>query len=332
MNNKINMSQVAKDLGMSVSTVSRALAGKGRISDKTRERIFQYLEERDLTPNIIQQNYEERNLKVISVVLPGEEDFASMPYFFDIFLSLYDFFSLRGYQVTLIKITPKDISNLVHAVESHVMDGVVLTRTVENNDEVMYLKKMGVPFVVIGPYDDPSVLSVDTDNENACCDITNMLFKKGCRKLAVMCANRGHYINKKRMNGILRAYMESHMCIDWEYVFYDTEMPNVAEMALEKAVAGGCDCILCMDDNICLTVLRMMRKLEIDVPGDMRIAALHNSSLLDEWYPPISCLHFDVDELGKEAGRILYTYLTEHKRLPKSILGYYELQMKASTS
>lgn len=330
MDNKVNMSQVAEELGVSVSTVSRTLAGKGRISEETRERILRYLEEKELKPNIRERRYTDTTLKMISVVLPGEEDFASLPYFLNIFLSVYDYFSLRGYQVTLIKITPQDISNLVHAVEAHIMDGVILTRTVDNNDEIIYLKKMGVPFVVIGPYDDPSVLSVDTDNENACCDITNMLFRKGFHKLAVMCANREHYINKKRMNGIQRAHMESHMCLDWEYVFYDTEIPNVAEMALEKAVAGGIDCILCMDDNICLIFLRLMRKLGIRIPQDMKIAALHNSSLLDEWYPSVSCLHFDVDELGKEASRILYVYLTEHKRLPRSILGY-ELQMKSST-
>ena len=64
-----------------------------------------------------------------------------MPYFLNIFLSVYDYFAIRGYQVCLIKITTSDISNLVKAVENHVMDGVILSRTVENNDEIVYLKK-----------------------------------------------------------------------------------------------------------------------------------------------------------------------------------------------
>jgi DNA-binding LacI/PurR family transcriptional regulator len=102
-------------------------------------------------------------------------------------------------------------------------------------------------------------------------------------------------------------------------------------MAIEKVLASDVNCILCMDDNICMVILRILRKKGIPVPERIKVASLHNSNLLDEWYPPVSCVHFDVDELGKEASRILYVYLTENKRLPKSILGY-ELQMKASTN
>ena len=331
MDNKVNISQIAREVGVSVSTVSRALSGSGRISDATRQKINEYLATKELIPNTREKRYTDVTTKMISVVLPGEENFAYMPYFLTVFLSVYDYFSIRGYQVSLIKITPTDISNLIHAVEAHVMDGVVLTRTVENVDEILYLKEKGVPFVVIGPYEDPSVLRVDTDHETACCEITNALLHKGLNKIAVMCAQRYHRINKIRLAGILRSHVENHMLLQREFVFYDTDVINIAEMAIEKTMAAKMDCILCMDDNLCMGILRLLRKMKIDVPGDIKVASLYNSILLDEWDPSISCIHFDVDELGKEASRILHVYLTEQRRLPLSILGY-ELQMKDSTS
>lgn len=330
MDNKVNVSQIARELGVSVSTVSRAISGNGRISETTRQKVQDYLATKELIPNIREKRYTDTTTKMIAVVLPGEENFASMPYFLNIFLSVYDYFSIRGYQVCLIKITPTDISNLVKAVEEHVMDGVILSRTVENNDEIVYLKKMGVPFVIIGPYDDPSVLRVDTDNENACCEITNSILHKGLNRIAVMCAERDHKINKIRFRGIMRAHVESHMVLDRDYVFYDTDLPNVAEMAIENTMAAHMDCIICMDDNLCMGILRLLRKKGIEVPGDIKVASLHNSALLDEWYPPISCISFNVGELGREASRLLYVYLTEGKKLPLSILGY-EIQMKDST-
>lgn len=326
----MNVSQIARELGVSVSTVSRAISGNGRISETTRQKVQDYLATKELIPNIREKRYTDTTTKMIAVVLPGEENFASMPYFLNIFLSVYDYFSIRGYQVCLIKITPTDISNLVKAVEEHVMDGVILSRTVENNDEIVYLKKMGVPFVIIGPYDDPSVLRVDTDNENACCEITNSILHKGLNRIAVMCAERDHKINKIRFRGIMRAHVESHMVLDRDYVFYDTDLPNVAEMAIENTMAAHMDCIICMDDNLCMGILRLLRKKGIEVPGDIKVASLHNSALLDEWYPPISCISFNVGELGREASRLLYVYLTEGKKLPLSILGY-EIQMKDST-
>lgn len=329
--NKVNISRIANDLGVSVSTVSRALSGSGRISETTRQKILEYISDKELVPNTREKRYTDIVTKMISVVLPGEDNFAKMPYFQSVLLSVYDYFSIRGYQVNLIKITPTDISNLVEAVEHHVMDGVVLTRTVENNDEILFLKKKGVPFVVIGPYDDPDILRVDTDNEQACFDMTNALLHKGLNRIAIMCAEREHNVNRIRMEGILRAHTQNHMYLDRKFVFYDTESPIIAEMAIEKILQAGMDCILCMDDNICIEVMRLLRKMNKNIPEDIRIASLHNSELLEEYDPSVSCIKADDMELGKEAGRLLYIYLNEHKMLPHSMLGY-ELQIKDSTN
>ena len=331
MDKKVNVTQVARELNLSVSTVSRAISGNGRISPATRKRIEEYLQTRELVLNTREKRYTDIVTKTISVVLPGEKDFASMPYFFNIFLSVYDYFSIRGYQVNLIRIMPNDISNLVKAVEDHAMDGVILSRMVDSNDEIVYLKKMGVPFVVVGPYNDRSVLRVDNDNENACYEITNSILHKGLNRIAVMCANRGHQINKIRLNGIIRAHVENHMLLDREFVFYDTDSSYIAEMAVENTMAAHMDCIICMDDNICMGILRVLRKKGIEVPDDIKLVSLHNSSILDDWYPPISCISIDVDELGKEAGRILYEYLTKSNKSSWSILGY-EIKMKDSTN
>lgn len=111
MHNKVNVSQVAKELGVSVSTVSRAISGNGRISQSTKQRVQEYLESKELVPNIREKHYTDVTTRMIAVVLTGEENFASMPYFLNIFLSVYDYFAIRGYQVCLIKITPSDISN-----------------------------------------------------------------------------------------------------------------------------------------------------------------------------------------------------------------------------
>ena len=96
MGNKVNVSQIARELGVSVSTVSRAISGNGRISETTRQKVQDYLATKDLVPNIREKRYTDITTKMIAVVLPGEENFASMPYFLNIFLSVYDYFSIRG--------------------------------------------------------------------------------------------------------------------------------------------------------------------------------------------------------------------------------------------
>lgn len=330
MYKKVNISKIAKDLGISVSTVSRALSGNGRISEMTRQRIAEYLSENELVPNTREKRYIDTVTKMISVVLTEEEYLTEMYFFYSIFFSVYDYFSIREYQVNLIKVSGTDISDLVNAVEAHVMDGVILTR-ISGNNAADYLKKRGVPFVVLESCEDPSVLQADIDYENASSEITNALIRKGFHKLVVMCGSRDNQINERKLKGILNAHVQNYMVLDRSFIFYDTEYENVAEMVLEKALSAGMDCILCMDDYICMIILKVIKKMKLDVPTDIRIASLYGSALLEAWYPSVSCIRFDVEQLGKEASRMLYIYLTEHKYLSKIVLGY-ELQMKDSTN
>lgn len=331
MKDKVNISKIARDLGLSVSTVSRALSGNGRVSEETRQKVLEYLLEKQLVPNTREKRYTDISTHIIAVTVPEEEDFVFMPYFQRIFFSAYDFFSIRGYQVVPIKTSSKNISHLQNAVEEHMIDGVILSRRVETIQEINLLKEYGVPFVVIGSIDDPDILQVESDNERAVQDLTNSLIHKGYYKLAVMCADRRHPINQRRFKGIMDAHIENYMVLNQEFVFYNTSSSDIAELAVEKILAANMDAIICMDDNICLNVLRILQKRNVAIPQRIKVASLHNNAMLANWSPPISCVNYDVDALGKEASRILYKYLTEQVKTPKVILGY-EVQMKESTN
>ncbi|MGN0400128.1 MAG: LacI family DNA-binding transcriptional regulator [Blautia sp.] len=328
---KVNISKIAKDLGLSISTVSRALSGKGRVSEETREQILEYLGEKQLVPNTREKRYTDVFTGIIAVTIPEEEDFAFMPYFQHILFSAYDFFSIRGYQVVPVKTSSENIRNLKTAVEKHLMDGVIISRRVENLLEIELLKEYGVPFVVIGSTEDTELLQVEVDHERAAHDLTNALLHMGYYKMAVMCAEKKHPVNRKRYKGILAAHIENYMILDSDFVFYEMESNDIAELAVEKILAANLDCILCMDDNICLNVLHILQKRQISIPHTIRIASLHNSDMLEKWCPSITCVNYDVDALGKEASRVLYSFLTENKKMPKRILGF-EVQMKESTN
>ena len=318
-------------MGMSVSTVSRALSGNGRVSEETRQEVLDYLVNKQLVPNTREKHYTDTTTNIIAVTVPEEGNFVFMPYFQHVFFSIYDFFSIRGIQVIPIKISAKNISYLKKAVEDHVMDGVILSRRVENMEEINYLKEQGVPFVLIGEIDDSEIVQVGSENEQATYDLISALIHKGCYKMAIMCAEKKQPINQKRLKGLINAHADNYMVLNQEFVFYDTDSEDIAELAIEKILAANMDVIICMDDNICLTVLRILQKRRISIPQEIKVASLHNSPILEAWNPPITCVNYDVDELGKEAARMLHTLLLEKKKLPKTIMGY-EVQMKESTN
>lgn len=331
LKSRVNISKIARELELSVSTVSRALSGKGRISEETKQKIAEYLQERHLVPNTREKRYTDISTKIIAVTIPEEREFAYTSYFQRILFSVYDFFAIRGYQIVPIKTNAENIDNLKAAVNDHVMDGVIISRRVDTLHEINFLKEYGVPFVVIGGIEDQDILQVEADDEKAAFDLTSTLLRMGYYKIAVMCGGKKDPIRQKRFNGIMSAHVENYMVLDRDYVFYDTDLNDFAEYAVEKSLAANLDCILCMDDNICLNVLKILQKKQINIPQKIRLASLYNNKFLSSWCPSVTCVNYDVDALGKEASRILFTYLTEQKRLPKTVLGY-EIQMKESTN
>lgn len=326
----VNIKKIAEDLGLSTTTVSRAISGNGRIGKKTVERVHAYMAQNQLVPNVYTKCAGERRTNMICVTMPLEEDYAELPYFQKILLSLYDFFSMNGYHVMIIKTTWTDISALKKVVNEHTVDGVVLTRTIADGLEIKFLQEKGIPFVVTGSCEDRTVLQVDVDQLNGCCDLTTSLLRMGIRNLALFMAEKSQVVNRSRYKGFEKAYEQYGLDVDLEMIYDNAGYDSVAESLTLEAVKQGVECILCMDDNICLYVLNALRKHGVEVPRDIKIASFYNSRLLDEYFPSISCVEFDIRKLGSTAGKVLLDRLNGDMSPKKIILGY-NVVLKDST-
>jgi len=330
LSNKVSISKIARDMEISVSTVSRALSGNGRISEETRQRVLEYLEGRQLVPNRREKRYGDVKTNIIGVTIPREDELVFLPYFQHIFFSICDYFAELGMQVIPIKISSKDITYLKRAIEGHIVDGVILSRRVETMGEIRFLKERGVPFVLIGSIDDPDVRQVEADNEKAVYELISTLIQKECYKMAVMCADKRHPINQKRFKGIMDAHVEHYMVLDPEFVFYGTDSMTAASNAIDRILAAKMDGIICMDDNICLNVMKLLQKRHVKIPRDIKVASLHNSSMIENWKPRITCVNYDMDALGRTAGEMLYRLLCGEDS-PPTVIVKSEIQLKEST-
>lgn len=330
MENVVSIKKIAEDLNLSMTTVSRAISGKGRVGQRTSDRVHEYVEKNCLVPNVYVKKQPHKKTGMICVAVPLEEDYAELPFFQQILLSVYDFFSVRGYGVMLIKTNNTDISALREVVERHIVDGVVLTRTIANGQDIQYLLRQEMPFVVTGSYDDASVLQVDVDQTGGCYDLTVALLRMGIRNLVLFEAEKAHVVNQNRYRGFQKACREYGVNLTSDMIYENVGYESIAEELAVKTVRKGVECILCMDDNICLYVLKALRKHGIEVPGDIKVASFYNSRLLNDYYPSISCVEFDIGELGKIAGKLLLDRLNGDMEQRKMLLGYNVL-LKEST-
>lgn len=328
--NALTISDIADALGVSKSTVSRAISGKGRIGEKTRKRVLEYINEHDYKPNVIAQSLAQSKTFNVCVAMPGNYSLTDMPFFRNSLMGLVEIVSSMGYDVIVTIIDEKDISNLERVISNRKVDGVVLLRTVIDDPAVRYLKEKGVPFVVMGSVPDKEVIQVDSNHKEACKELTSILLMKGMRKVALIGGDESHIVTRNRLAGFLEAFEEMNIPEPSDLIYLNVSSRVMAEKAVNEVMNKDIDGIMCMDDTICDYVLNKFNRDGIKVPDDVRVASFYNSSLLENHIPPITSLKFDVEELGRVAGRILLEKLNGEEIEQSTILGY-EVVLKEST-
>lgn len=325
-----NISKIAQALGLSSTTVSRALSGKGRVSEKTKLLILEYIEKQEIVPHVRRTQYSDKKTMNICVTLPIEEDYAELPFFTRILMTFYDYFHARNYNIIPVKTGQENISALKDIIRHHKVDGVLLTRMLENNAEIDFLKEKGVPFVLTGTSADESVYQVDVQQRSACRELTNILLKMGIRRTALMCADLRQSVTQSRINGYRDAIRENDISLDRRWIIENAADVNVVEKAIGDILKEQIECVICSDDSICVAVLNYLREIGVSVPRDLRIASFYNSRILEEYNASITSIDFDIREMGKVAGGMLVRLMDGETCEKKKVLGYHIL-LKEST-
>ena len=184
-NEKMTIEQVAEALGVSKTTVSRALSGKGRISEKTRAKVFAYMGHARTEPASAQKDPKVRTNN-IAMVVPQRFITLDLPFLRKCMGGICTMAAQRGYDLLLCYVSETDTVQLERQLDRHKVDGVILSRTISNDPCVDLLKQYGVPFVAIGRIDDPDIPQADNDQTGAACEMTRLLLQLGTRRIAYL--------------------------------------------------------------------------------------------------------------------------------------------------
>ena len=330
MGKKMTINDVAEALGVSVSTVSRAISGKGRIGEATRRRVLDFIEEIGYHPNGIAKSLAQSRTHNIAIIIPDVKSVVAVPFFYLCMCGVNEVAQARGYDMFVVSTNGKDTSHLERLINENKVDGMILGSTYKKDVFAAFLKEKGLPFVTIGSLDDDEVVQVDHDNEGACRDLTAILLSRRWERIAYMGESKNLLVDESRYRGYLRAHRDIGVEVDESLVFREeiTEagMRSHVDELLEKHV----DCIICQDDAVCTLVLDELRMQGAKIPGDMRVASCHNSKVLDNYPISVTSLRFDNTEIGRVACSVLLDLLEGKPVLHKTILDY-EVVLKEST-
>lgn len=329
MEKKITIEDIANELNISKTTVSRAISGKGRISEETRMRVNTFIRENNYKPSAIARGLASSRTFNIAFAVPSDYGIVDLPFFQNCLLGIGRYAQTRDYDVLISLVSENDISQLARLIDNHKVDGIILGRTYETDLAERFLKERKVPFVTVGSSRSADVVQIDNDHVAACKELTKILLQKGLHP-ALIGSSLGYVVNNNRMQGYLEAFSELRMKPNTENIYVDVEYGPQIDLIVDELLRKKSDCIACMDDAICAYVLEKLKRENVTIPDQIRVASFYNSTILAYNQPAVTSLNFDVKELGSASAKALLALIEGEEPDVKGLLGF-EVILKEST-
>jgi len=333
INFKITIKDIAKALGVSVSTVSRALHNNHDISDSTIELVQSYAREHKYVPNSLALGLKNQRSRIVGVIIP---ELANN--FFSTILSGMELAAERlGYYLIVCQSMEdyeKEIFNVKTLLNAHVCGVMVsiakTTKKFDHFKEFIYNDIPVVFFDRICPEIDASKVVVD-DYAGTFSAVEYMI-KTGCKKIAFFHAPLNLEISKNRKNGFFDALIKNEIPINENFIrIADTKQLGYQNAFDLLQQAEHPDGFMCMNDYTAIGVLLATKNLEINVPEDVSIFGFSNSEASQNTDPMLSTVNQHPLKIGEQAMNLLIDKIGKNEHAPKNKIIKTSLVLRETT-
>ncbi|MFS2221191.1 LacI family DNA-binding transcriptional regulator [Pantoea sp. B65] len=218
----MSLKAIAKQLSLSVTTVSRALNGYDDVAQETRERVEAEAQRRGYRPNTFARRLKMGKIDAVGLVFPVHPVPLSNSVFMDMVGEISR--ELAQHEVDLLLIADDDLADkhsYMRMVQSRRVDALIVAHTLENDPRLRQLQLAGFPFLALGRSQlDQPYAWFDFDNYAGTWHATRQLISLGHQRIALLGENSSQAFIAQRRNGYLDALAQQHLSTE-----YRREMP-----------------------------------------------------------------------------------------------------------
>lgn len=315
----ITIKDIARELGLSVSTVSKALSDSYEISDKTKKLVIEYAEKNNYRANPIAKSLRQGHSKSIGIIVSTIENNFFSQVINGIESIAYD----KGYNVIITQTHEsyeREVLNLKHLTFRSV-DGILISLSTETQDvaHLRAIHERGLPIVFFDRISNEiDTHKVIADNFAGAYEGTQHLLNLGHKRIAHITSSPNISITKERLAGYQKALEDNGISTNEAYIKYCMhggkdlhEIEGALNELLE--LKDKPDAIFTASDRITTTTLQLLHKLKIRIPGEIALVGFTNTQLADVLNPSLSSIYQPGFEIGKKAVEMLISII-ESKR------------------
>ncbi len=308
MKKKITLKQIARELNVSVSTVSKALRDNEEIGKETREKVQAFARYYNYKPNSIALSLKNKKTKNIGVIIPEiVHNFFSM-----VINGIENVANQKGYNVIVCfsnESFDREVINM-ETLANTAIDGFIVALTKETQEKADYhhlreVINQGMPLVMFDRVADEIYCDkVVVDDAYAAYSAVNFLLNSGCHRIALLTVPDHISVGKLRNQGYFNALKDAGLPVLEELIVVIDEIESAVEIR-DLFDREKFDALLCVNEFFASTSLREAHDRGLRVPEDVSIIGFADGFLARNAYPKLTAIDQRGYEMGEMAAQML---------------------------
>lgn len=307
-NSKITIHDIARELNIDSSTVSRALSNNARVTQKTKDKVNAKALELGYQRNLLASSLRNNKTNTIGVIVPR----ISRHFFSSAIAGIEETAYEAGYNVTISQSLEQleREQKIAQTFSANRVDGVLISVSMEtkDNDYLKIFKNSGTPLVFFDRHIEmPGNSNVLIDDFQGGLDATEHLIMQGCKKIAHFSGPQELEIYKNRFNGYKAALEKHNIPLDKNLIIssrlMETDGIENAKKLLSLDIA--IDGIFSANDTAAISALQYLKEQGIKIPEDIAIVGFSNEPISSVIEPSLTTIDQPGFEMGKIATNLL---------------------------
>ena len=300
----VTISDIAAALGVTPSTVSRALSGSPRVKEETRLAVERMAAEMGYERNIVASNLRKGRSDIVGIIVPR----IHREFFSNVIGGAESLLEEAGYCVLICQTHERFEAEVkaLRTLKNNQVAGVLMSHAIGSVDGSHIVDILGdrIPLVqfdrVFSALPGAKVVS---DNRDGAYAATRHLIDRGYRRIGTLAGYMNSEAYAARLEGYRAALRDAGLPQEESIVFYDTIVRETGFEAGLKAIGAGCDALYSAGDFSALGAIEAARSKGLRIPEDFGIVGTANETFTSLMTPPMSSLALNPFEMGRQAAQ-----------------------------
>lgn len=331
---ELTLEDIAKQVGVSRSTVSRVVNDSPKVSPEVRAKVLKAIESLGYFPNQAARSLASQRSWMIGLVLPRSvSSFFTDPYFPQLTQGIAFGCNNNNYTLSLFLVGNREDEEKISPRISRrgLLDGILIQSGQPDDKLIDLINKSDIPSVIIGrPFETEGISYIDVDNVSAAVTATRHLINLGYKRIATITGEKNSTVTKDRLEGYTRALAEAKIGLDRKLIVAGDFSESSGYNAMKTLLPQKPDAIFAASDIMAAGAIRATQEAGLRVPDDIAFVGFDDIPLANLMNIPLTTIRQPIMRFGVKAVDLLIDLIENGTHPARRVIMETELVIRES--